>query len=117
MQASSGIKKHGQKAVYTLFSELCQLDDMSVFGPLSVESITKEQKKASLQASNLIKEKRHGKIKGQSCEVGRPQIKMFSKEETILPAVSADALLMTLIIKDLEQRDVSTADVQGACLN
>ena len=55
MQASSGIKKHGQKAVYALFSELCQLDDMSVFGPLSVESITKEQKKASLQASNLIK--------------------------------------------------------------
>ncbi len=57
MMASQGICKHRQKAINALFSKFCQLDDKVVFDPVDVSTLTKDQKKATLRAINLIKEK------------------------------------------------------------
>ena len=116
MTADAGIKKHGQVAVDALIKEFAQLHEKKVFEGLHPERLTTEEKKNSLPSINLIKEKRDGKIKGRSVADGRKQHKIFSKEEITSPTVSTDALLMTLIIDAMEEREVGTADVPGAYL-
>jgi hypothetical protein len=57
MTAKAGIKKHGQVAVEALFDEFSQLHDLTVFRAQDAKGLTKAQKKAALQAINIIKEK------------------------------------------------------------
>jgi len=104
-------------AINVLFSEFCQLDDKTVFDPMDAKLLSKEQKAAALHAINLIKEKRSGVLKGQTCADGSRQRMMYTKEETTLPTISTDALMLSLIIDAFEQFNVATADVVGAYLN
>jgi hypothetical protein len=46
------------------------------------QKLTAAQKKASLRAINVIKEKRCGKIKGRTVADGRAQRNLYMKEET-----------------------------------
>ena len=66
---------------------------------------------------NLIKEKRCGKIKGRTCADGRPQRQLYERSETSSPTASSDAIILTLIINAMENRDMATANVAGAYLN
>ena len=70
MTATAGIKKHGQAAVDALLQEFSQLDSKTVFEPLDAFTLTASQKRESLRAVNLIKEKRSGKLKGRTCADG-----------------------------------------------
>jgi hypothetical protein len=118
MTANAGIKKHGDRAVEALLEEFCQLDNKSVFKPIHNTELTMQQKRGALRAINLIKEKRCGRLKGRTCCAdGRPQRGMYTKEQTASPTVSTDALMLSLMIDALEQRDVATADVTGAYLH
>jgi len=74
-------------------------------------------KRDALEAINLIKEKRTGKIKGCTCADGRKQRKWINKEDTASPTVSLEALITSLLIDAFEERDVATFDVPGAYLN
>jgi hypothetical protein len=73
MTAKARIKKHGQVAINALYWEFLQLNDMNGFGGKHVKDLTKEQKRRALWAISVIKEKRCGKIKGQTVADGRPQ--------------------------------------------
>jgi hypothetical protein len=117
MTATAGIKKHGQAAVDALLQEFCQLDSKNVFEPLDASTLTASQKRESLRAVNLIKEKRSGKLKGRTCADGQSQRSKYTKEETTSPTVSTDALMISLMIDAKERRDVATADVEGAYLH
>jgi hypothetical protein len=117
MSAAAGIKIYGQPAVDAILKEFCQLHDKGVFSPHHASSLTHEQRKGSLRAVNLIKEKRTGEIKGRTCADGSVQRDLFSKAETTSPTVSTDALMYTMVIDAKERRDVATADVVGAYLN
>ena len=67
MHASKGIKMFKERAVAAIFKEYKQLNDMSVLGPIDFDSLSpEEQKQLALDAVNLIKEKRCGKIKGRA---------------------------------------------------
>lgn len=59
----------------------------------------------------MIKEKRYGRIKGQTVADGRAQRDLCTREETSLPTVSTDALMLSILIDTKERRDVATADV------
>ena len=117
MTARAGIKKHGQLALDALYREFQQLHDKSVFEGIDATTLTREQRKLALRAINLIKEKRSGKIKGRTCANGRPQRKLYTKEETASPTVATDSLLLSLVIDAKEGRDVAVADVEGAYLH
>lgn len=65
----------------------------------------------------MIKEKRYGRIKGQTVADGRAQRDLCTREETSLPTVSTDALMLSILIDTKERRDVATADVAGAYLH
>jgi len=116
MTASRGIKKHGQKAVDALFSEFGQLDEKTVFEPQHAGDLTRDQKREALRAINLIKEKRDNSLKGRSCADGSTQRGKYPKEQTASPTISNDALMLSIMIDSLEERDVATADVVGAYL-
>ena len=117
MTEKSGIKKHGENAVAVMYNEFFQLDDKTVFEGLMVTDLKQKQKKMALRAINLIKEKRCGKLKGRKVAYGSEKIGLYAKEETASPTISNDALLMTMLVDDWEDRDVATADVGGAYLH
>ncbi len=87
-------------AIDALFQECLQLEDLNEFFGQSRSEITKAQRKAALRAISVIKEKRCGKIKGLIVADERPQRKLYTKDETSLPTVSTDALMMSILIDD-----------------
>jgi hypothetical protein len=117
MTAKAGIKKHGQVAIDALFQEFLQLHDLDVFLGQHRSELTKDQRIGALRAISVIKEKRCGRIKGRTVADGRPQRKLYTKDETSSPTVSTDALMMSILIDAWERRDVATADVAGAYLH
>ena len=57
MSAKVGIKKHGKHAIESLFTEFLQLHDKSVFEGRHAYELSRDQKRASLRAISVIKEK------------------------------------------------------------
>ena len=116
MTERAGLHKHGKAAEAALMAEFSQLEGLDVYEALDATKLTRGQRKAALRAINLFKEKRNGKLKGRTCADGRSQRPLYDKSQTASPTVSNDALLLTIIIEALENRDVATADVVGAYL-
>ncbi|GFH55457.1 hypothetical protein CTEN210_11933 [Chaetoceros tenuissimus] len=79
MSAKKGIEMFEDEAVNALFKELAQLVDMSTFKPRKAEDLTRAQKRAALQAINLIKRKRCGKLKGRTVANGKQQKGKYDK--------------------------------------
>ena len=106
-----------------MFKELKQLDEGAMKGKLDVAPIdtsllTNEDKRKALDAVNLTKEKRDGKIKGRTCANGAKQ-RRFVKEEDIIssPTASLENILATLVIDAYEGRYMAIADVPGEYLH
>jgi hypothetical protein len=117
MLAKAGIKKHGQVAIDEFFKEFTQLHDLRVFLAQDATTLTTLEKQGALRAISVVKEKRCGCIKGRTVADGRPQRKLYTKEETASPTVSTDALMLSLLIDAHERRDVAVANVTGAYLH
>ena len=123
MSAKCGIRKHGEKSIAAIFKELNQLDKGAKEGnpvmiPLDPYKLTTQEKREALEAVNLIKEKRCGKLKGRTCANGARQ-RRFIKEgdDFSSPTASLEAIISTMIIDSHEQRDVAIADIPGAYLH
>ena len=70
--AKKGNKKHGKRAVTSMYKEYTQLKYMKVIGSLDPDILIRSQNKGSLRSINLIKEKRSRKLKGRTCADGQP---------------------------------------------
>ena len=84
ISAHKGIKLFGELAVSAMFKELKQLNDGVVPGktfiePIYFDDLIDKDKKESLEAVNLIAQKRCSKIKGQTCANGSRQRKYVSE--------------------------------------
>ena len=80
MPAKKGIKLFGEKAIAAMIKEFEQLDEGAFPGkpvvkPIDPNTLTREEKYKAMEAVNLIKEKRCGKIKGRMCANGSTQRK------------------------------------------
>ena len=69
LSAKTGIKKFGDRAVAAMLSERKQLNTGTapgkpVFGTIDPSTLSNEEKRRALEAVNLIKTERYGKIKG-----------------------------------------------------
>ena len=69
MSAKRGIKLFKERSIAAMISEFTQLDQEAMPGklvviPIHPSNITAKDKRQVLEAVNLIKEKRSGKIKG-----------------------------------------------------
>ena len=102
-----------------MFEEYKQLDDGPMPVKLVVETfnpdvITSINRKITLEAVNLIKEKRCGKINESTCANGSKQRKYIKADESVYsPTCSTKALMETLVIDAMDQRDVAIFDVPG----
>ena len=112
--ARQGLKIFGEAGAQAILKEMKQLDTMDVMEPVSWESLSREQKKASLEYLMFLKKKRCGKIKGRGCADGRKQRLYKGKDETSSPTASNEALFLSCVIDALEGRDVATIDIPGA---
>ena len=70
MSAKKGKKLFGDNAVSAIVDEYKQLDRLNVFEPIHGKSLTYSQRLNALNAIDLIKEKRCGKIKGRTVADG-----------------------------------------------
>ena len=92
------------------------MDRLEVFKPEDANKLTECQKKASFNIIDLIKQKLWGRVKGRAVANGRKQRSNFNKEDTSLPAMSLEALIVTLAIDAMEDRNAATADMTAAIL-
>ena len=77
-----------------------------------------EDKTKTLEAVNLIAQKRCGKIKGRTCANGARQRRFVNDDDSFAsPAASLEAILTTLMIDAYDERDLAIADVPGAYLH
>jgi hypothetical protein len=122
MSAKKGIKMFGKHALAAMLKEYKQMDQgpmpgKSVFGPIAYEDLTKKEKREALEAVNLIKRKRCGKLKGRTCANGSKQRKYLKIDETVYsPTCTTEGLITTLVVDAMEERDIAIFDVQGAYL-
>ena len=123
MSAKQGFKTVGEQAVAAIFKEYKQLNDGPMPGKPVVQAVdtntlTDEMKSKALDAVNLIKIKRDGKIKGRSCLNGSKQRKYLKQYESVTsPTASLEGLLASLVIDAFEEREVAIFDVPGAYLH
>ena len=115
MSATKGIKMFGEKALEAMIAEYEQLDQLKVFTPVDASKLTFKKKQA-LNAIDLIKLKRSGKLKGRTVADGRKQRSIYSKDDVSSPALSQDGFFASLAIDALERRFIATSDVAGAFL-
>ena len=93
------------------------VDGKPVFAPQDFTKMTEDEKLKTLEAVNLIKEKRDGTIKGRSCANGSKQRKYLKEGELVAsPTVSTEANLSTLFVDVFEGCDVAVYNVPGAFL-
>ena len=106
-----------------MVKELKQLDNGSMKGkhvvvPTDPSKLTKSERWASVDAVNLIKQKRNGDIKGKTCANDKKQrIYVKVEEVTYSPSVTLVSILTTLTIDAHDGRDVAIVDVPGAYLH
>jgi hypothetical protein len=117
MGAKAGVKRYGDSAVNAIVQECAQLDEKGAFKPRTLEELTTVERKRALRAITLVKEKRCGKIKGRTVANGKDQREYIAREDATSPTVSIEALMISIAIDAKEERDVATADVEGAYLH
>ena len=86
----------------------------SILGPINNEELSSEDRKKELEAVNLIKEKKHGNIKGMTCANGIQQKGYLKEYEYVYyPKCMTESLISTLLIYTMEHRDEAVFDVPG----
>ena len=71
MTSKVGIKNHRNKAKEAFHAEFMQLHDIDVFLSIKKNKLSKMQRKNTLRAMSVIKEKRDGALKGSLFDDGR----------------------------------------------
>ena len=65
------------------------------------------QRKSILESHMFLKEKNNGDIKGRTVTGGNKQRDFISKEDSRSPTVSTEAVIISCIIDNEEERDVA----------
>jgi hypothetical protein len=109
-----GLKVFGPPGVDAVLKELKQLYDRKVIAPKRGTMLSKEDKKASLQYAIFLKKKHTGVIKGRGCANGRKHRPYTAKEDTSLPTVAIEPVMLSCLINAKEYRYVAMVDIPGA---
>jgi hypothetical protein len=117
MSLKRGLKRFGKACADAVVAEMQQLEIRKVLKPTKASDLTRDQKRAPLKYLMYLKQKRCGRIKGRGCADGRKQRLYKTKEETVPPTVSTEALFLTSLIDAEEERKVVTVDIPGAFMH
>jgi hypothetical protein len=109
-----GLKEFGNNGLVALGKEMKQLHTRKVAKPVDGNSLTHEQKQATLRYLMFLSKKRCGRVKARGCADGRKQRETTSKEEASAPTVAIKAVMLSATIDAMEGREVATVDIPGA---
>ena len=109
-----GIKIFGDAGVAAVFKEIKQIHERNIMNPIDFKQLSVEEKKATLPYLMFLKEKCNGSIKGRGCTDGRRQWLHTAKEDSCLPTVAIESVMISCMIDAKERRDVATVDIPGA---
>ena len=102
MSLKAGLRTFGNDGMKAVEKEMRQLHDCDVMTPVHKNCLMPEQQKEALAYLMFLKCKRCGKIKGHGCADGHKQRAYITKEESIAPMVSTEAVFLTAVIDALE---------------
>ena len=112
-----GIKVFGTKGEAALQKELQQFHYRRIVKPKKSQDLSYKQRRRSLTYLMFLKLKVDKvTIKGKGCAHGRKHRDWISKEDTTLPTVSTECLMLSCMIDATEGREVATANIPGAFL-
>jgi hypothetical protein len=83
------------------------MHDMSMFRPVTQESLSKEERKKALALLMFLKEKRDTTVKVQMCADEQGQCGHWSKQDTILPTVLTESVFITAVVDAHRGHDVA----------
>jgi hypothetical protein len=109
-----GLKEYGSDGLVALGKEMAQLHTRKVAKPVDSNSLSREQKRATLRYLMFLTKKRCGRIKARGCADGRKQRETTTKEEASAPTVAIESVMLSATIDAMEERDVATVDIPGA---
>ena len=119
MNANKGIKPFGERATVAMFKEYKKLYDVPIPGkpvvvPFNPYGVTPLYGKKTLEVVNLITDKNCGNIKVRTFSNGIKQRKYLRPDKIVHSSTcSTKALIATLVIDAMEQRDVAIFNVPG----
>ena len=90
-----------------------QLCNQGVMSPVSKKDLTLEQQNEVLGYLMFLKCKQCRKIKGHGCADGHKQQAYITKEESMSPAVTTEAVFLTAVIDAWEDQHTLVLDVLG----
>ena len=114
MFLKAGMQTFGNDGMKAVEKEMRQLHDCDVMTPVYKNCLTPEQQNEVLAYLMFLKHKHCGKIKGRGCADGQKQRAYITKEESIAPMVSTEAVFLTAVIGMLENWHVTVLDAPGA---
>ena len=117
LSLKQGLRAWKDKAVEAVRKEMQQMHDKKVYDPVDHTTMTRQEKLAALRSIIFLKQKRCGRIKARVCADGRPQRKLYEKQDAASPTVKTESVLLTCVQEAEENRDVCVADIPGAFLN
>ena len=117
LSLKQGIKRWGQAGKDAVTAEMHQMHNKSVIRPIHPDSMTNLEKLRALRSIIFLKQKRDGRIKARACADGRPQRKIYKKEDASSPTVKTESVILSAVQDAMENRDVAVADIPGAFLN
>jgi len=109
-----GIEQFGKKGYEAAMKELKQLNEREVFRPISIQTMTQQEKRRAMDSLIFLVEKRDGRIKARTCANGSTQRSYIEKEDATSPTVLTEAILITAAIEADQQRDIMTVDIPNA---
>ena len=114
---NQGLKVFGKKGEAAVRKEPQQFHDHRVVEPKKPQDLSYEQHRRSLAFLMFLKLKDDEvTIKGRGCADGRKHRHWLSKEDTSLPTVSTEGLIISCMIDAMEGWEIPTADIPGAFL-
>ncbi len=110
----AALKTWGNDVLIAAESEMTQLHWRNSFRPVRYQELSKKQKQMILESHIFMKQKRTGEIKGRAVAGGDKQRGHIDKEESSLPTVATESVLLTSIVDAIEEHRTAIIDVPNA---
>ena len=87
------------------------------FTSVSVNDMTREERRKAMEALMFLAEKRDGSKKGRAVYNGKPSRNWIGKEDSASPTAALESVMLTCVIDAHEGRDVMCNDVPNAFIH
>ena len=106
-----GLQIFGKEGETAAMKEMEQLHKRNCFTPVSVNDMTREERRKAMEALMFLAEKRDGSKKGRAVYNGKPTRNWIGKEDSASPTAALESVMLTCVIDAHEGRDVMCNDV------